>query len=225
MEENEVDIALNIRVVCPYSTKNVAFLTPISVSKLQYMVARTPDEPHLLHFLVPQSFDDYTMIVFAVASVIFIIFWYFIERVRHGFTDEVRMDFFMICLYVVAMQSTVSMPLSKIKNQRRILMASMLVFSLIMCNAFQGMIVGLMGKLQDHLQIDTLEELLQNDYNFSAFTSYTDIFKPNEDGSNVNSIQKQIYKRQFVETVLTMENFQKLISRPKHAVLCNLCYS
>lgn len=68
-------------------------------------------------------------------------------------------------------------------------------------------------------QINTLEDLLDNDYNLTAFTSLTDIFQPNENFSNVNLIQKRLYVRQVIAPLDDLDRLGQLLKNSKNAAM------
>lgn len=95
----------------------------------------------------------------------------------------------------------------------------MLILSLIMCNGFQGTIVSHLTHPTQAAEVKTLKSLLEGDFNLTVFSVQSDIFKPNDNCSNVNEVQKQLYARQTVDSVLTVKKFKEIMKKPKQAVL------
>jgi hypothetical protein len=179
-------------------SKNCAFLTPVTCVHLNYITKKAPKLHPLLDFLVLQAFDSKTKIVYAISVLATIVSWYLLSVFRETVEIESkRTGIIELFLIAVSIQTSVSASVRGLKSlQHRIFLVVLLILALVMCNAFQGLIVSRLTQPPRSDDINTLEELIQRNFSLKAMVLIPNLFKPNEEESNVNEIQKQLYKRQ-----------------------------
>lgn len=223
VEEGLTDIAMNNRLFSPMDSTNCAFLNPAGATDMKYIMRKSPSALTLLNFHLVQAFDWPSRFLYLLISLTFIAVFIVSKMLdrKHGKNlpyDEV----FMVVLMTLGVQCSISMPSKKIASiHQKILIMSLLVFSLIKCNAFQGTIVSNLSRpMKSTGEINTLEQLLKSDLNLTALTILPDLFKPNENETNVNGIQKRLYQRQTLDNFLSVEKADEvLMGQPKQAIL------
>ena len=205
IEEGSVDFTGNVRLMIPIGTTNSTFLYPIDIVYLKYIVPKMDKIVLTLDFTVLQFFDYNARICFLLVFTLLIVLWMITGVVQKlliipndknvksmGFSDKL--------FYLISMQCGVSIPTWKFtRNHDRIIMSFLLLFSLIVCNAFQGEVTSKLSTNGKSKDINTLNDLINSDLKLVALVVIPDLFKPNADESNVNQIQKRLYKRQIVD--------------------------
>jgi hypothetical protein len=179
-------------------SKNCAFLTPVTCVDLNYITKKAPKLPPLLDFLMLQAFDSKTKIVYAISVLATIVSWYLLSVFRETVENESkRTGIVKLFLIAVSIQTSVSASVRGLNSlQHKIFLVVLLISALVMCNAFQGLIVGRLTQPHRSDDIKSLEQLIQRNYSLKAMVLIPNLFKPNEDESKVNEIQKKIYQRQ-----------------------------
>lgn len=225
VEKGLTDIAMNNRLMSPMESTNCAFLNPAGETSMKYVMKKSPQASTFLQFHLIQAFDKKTGIFYALTSIIFILVLLFSSVFKRKFMKRFIIDdVSMTLLMTVGIQCSVSMPLKKKTSAQRILIISLVVFSLITCNAYQGTIVSNLSRpVASKGTIDTLEQLLQSNLNLTVLTSLPDIFSSNDDESNVNRIQKLLHQRQIINHSMKVEEVDKiLLNKENQAVLSKL---
>lgn len=226
IEDGHTEIALNNRLLGSMNSTHSAFLDPIWATRMVYVTAKSPKKNLFLHFHVIQAFDSLYSWVYFLLTIIFVLCWQCLDSFIHQMTQNhsKQMDITKTLLLIIGAQSLISVHVNKkLPMHQSILLASLLMFSLVTSNAFQGMIVSNLRrpKVSD---INTLEDLLNSNKELSAFIIIPDLFKPNEDGSNVNQIQKKIYFRQKVDTKLTPSSILNQLADSKNAIMSKFAF-
>ncbi|CAO1426657.1 unnamed protein product [Diamesa serratosioi] len=210
IEEGSVDFTGNVRLMMPIGTINTTFLHPIDMVYLKYIVPKMDKLVTTLDFTILQFFDSKARICFLLVFILLMIFWMLAGVVQKllilpNEKNVPLMSFSDKLFYLISMQSGVSIPTWKFtRNYDRIIMSFLLLFSLIVCNAFQGAVTSKLSTNYKSRDINTLEELINSDLKLVALVVIPDLFKPNADESNVNKIQKQLYKRQVIDPTKLM---------------------
>ena len=183
---------------------------------LKYIVPKMDESVLTLDFTILQFFDSKARLCFLLVFALLMIFWMmagFIQKLVILPNDKMipLMGFSDKLFYLISMQSGVSIPTWKFKtNHDRIIMSFLLIFSLIVCNAFQGAVTSKLSTHGKSSDINTLDDLLKSDLKLIALVVIPDLFKPNADESNVNRIQKRLYKRQVIEPTRMTEVLEQV---------------
>lgn len=216
IEEGSVDMTGNVRLMMPIGTTNSTFLYPIDLVNLKYIVPKMDLSVTTLDFTILQFFDSKARLCFLLVFTLLMIFWMiagFIQKLVILPNEKVvpLMDFSDKLFYLISMQSGVSIPTWKFtRNHDRIIMSFLLIFSLIVCNAFQGAVTSNLSTHGKSKDINTLDDLINSDLKLVALVVIPDLFKPNADESNVNNIQKRLYKRQTIDPTKLTEVLEQV---------------
>ncbi|CAO1436671.1 unnamed protein product [Diamesa hyperborea] len=198
MEKGTVDFSGNLKLMMPIGTTNTTFLKPIDTLNLKYMVPKCNSSVIPLNYTVLHLFNYQARLLFLMVFIFMVIVWHFLGVLKFNHNKSLR--FQDLLLYIISTQSGVGVNARKFsRNHDRIMLVSLLILSLIICNTFQGVItrnLSLPGKSKD---INTLEGLIKSDLKLMALIQIKDLFKPNADESNVNQIQKKLYQRQIID--------------------------
>lgn len=224
IEDGLADIGMNNRLLSNMNSTNCAFLNPVFVTQMKYMIAKSPKQLKLLHYHSVQAFDQKTRWIYLITYTILLFAWYLTNILRNKivYEPQAKTDFLKLVLITLGIQCSTSVSIKKnLPWHQRILICSCLVGALIKCNAFQGAIICNLNLPKKSFDINTLEQLLQSDKNITAFTVIPDLFKPNENESNVNQIQKRLYQRQTIDSVSTLQNLKMAYPTSTHAILCS----
>lgn len=218
-----MDIVLNSKMVRSYNLTSTAFLNPVRVRDYRFIMKKKQQPTTFLQFHFLQAFCIHTRCAYGGTLTVFVLVYYhLVYKIWNKISNKSDSadDFFKIVLVSLGMQSTVSMNIRGItSHSHRMILSSLLILSLVMCNAFEGTIVGKLMYPIEVQQVNSLDDLLSDNFNLTAFTTLTDIFKPNENSSNVNSIQKKLYERQTVVPLDDLDSLGELLKNPKNAAL------
>lgn len=230
VEEGLTDIAMNNRLFTSVESTNCAFLNPAGVTNFKYVMRRSPKEPTFLNYHLVQAFDFRTRVLYAVTSSSFVLVLVVSNILRRNFMENLASDDVSTTLLMaIGIQCSVSMPIKKkISIHQRIAIFSLLVFSLITCNAYQGTIVGNLSRPGKSTRtINTMEQLLESDLNLTVITSLLNLFKHNDDDeSTLNDIQKRLYHRQVINhTLLVQDVATILLKQAKQTILSKFVMS
>lgn len=191
---------------------------------MKYVILKFPQEKSILRFHVMQAFDWPTKFAYGVTFFSIVFAWSYLNALRAKFIRRKRSgdSLAKLFLMVVGIQSSVAIQVRRrAPTYQRILIASLLIHSLITCNSFQGAILNNLTHPKKTPNINTLNEILASDLNLTALVSIPDLFKPNEDASNVNRVQLELYHRQTVDHELSVEEVHTkgIFKLAKQAVL------
>lgn len=198
MEKGTVDFSGNVKLMMPVGTTNTTFLKPIDTFNLKYMVPKYNTSVVPLNYTVLHLFNCQARLLFLIVFIFMVIVWYFLGVLK--FRHQKSLKFQDLFFFIVSAQSGVGLQARKFtRNHDRIMLLFLMIFSLIVCNTFQGVItrnLSLPGKSKD---INTLKDLIKSDLKLMALVQIKDLFKPNADESNVNQMQKKLYQRQIID--------------------------
>ncbi|CRL07721.1 CLUMA_CG020675, isoform A [Clunio marinus] len=221
IEDGVADIGLNNRLLVPMNSTNCAFLNPVVVTEMKYITSKKfPPPTQIFHFVL-QAYDIETRWIYFCCTILTLLSWYFLDFIHHQLKAvEKREEIGKLLLIITAIQvSSTAYIRDNIPSYQRILVGSLLIVSLIMCNAFQGEILRNLRSPQKSPDINSLEDLLQSDYELTAIIAVPDLFQPDENDSNVNHIQKRLYYRQTVSTNFSTPVPKTIAENPKQAFL------
>lgn len=213
---------MNNKLLTSFKASKTAFLDPIFMTEMKYVTLKAPQRATRLYFHLVQSFDRFCGWAFVFTSMSFLLvarlFNWCRNRLATGSKENFSLSQLMILM--VGIQSSVGVDMKRLRStQQRILFCSLLISSLILCNAFQGTIVSHFTHPARRGDIDTLEDLLASDFNLTAFTVFSDMFRPNKEGTNINAIQRRLFQRQKIDAGFTLERLKQILSQPKQAVM------
>lgn len=216
------EISMNNRLVFPINATRYVFLSPIARTNMKFVIWKSPQPQTLLQFHVLQVFDRASRWAYLLASMIYIFFCWLLNNlwIKLFVKKNEKDDFLKTVLTTLAVQSSNSAAIEKnIPSHQKVMLATLLFFSLVKCSAFQGEIVKHLTNRPTSNDINTLKELLQSNLNLTAMIVIPDLFKPNENESNVNQMQKRLYMRQTVQTNLDVKGLERILMMPNQAVL------
>ncbi|CRL07718.1 CLUMA_CG020672, isoform A [Clunio marinus] len=221
IEDGAADIGLDNRLLVPMNSSNCAFLNPVVVTEMKYITSKKfPPPTQIFHFVL-QAYDLETRWIYFCCTILTLLSWYFLDFIHHQLKAvEKREEIGKLLLIITAIQvSSTAYIRDNIPSYQRILIGSLLIVSLIMCNAFEGEILRNLRSPQKSPDINSLEDLLQSDYKLTAFIAVPDLFQPDENDSNVNQIQKRLYYRQTVLMSFATAVCKTIVENPKQAFL------
>ena len=162
---------------------------------LKYVTKKAPKVKPLLDFLAIQAFDKKTNSIFAFSFLATIFSWHFLNCINQTIKNEQnRTGLIKLFLIAISIQTSVSAPVRGLKSlHHRIFLGVQLISALVLCNAFQGLIVSNLTQRIKSTDINTLDQLIKSRLNLTAMVLLPNLFKPNKDESNVNEIQKKLY--------------------------------
>lgn len=207
------------------NSTNCAYLNPVGVTDMKYIMLKAPRQLTMLYYHAVQTFDKKSRWIYAVTYTILILVWHLMNILRMKIMNEKckKNDFSKLLLMVLGFQCSISVPIKGNRSlHQRILICLCLISALIKCSAFQGLIISNLNRPKRSHDINTLEELLATDVNLTALTVIPNLFKPNEDESNVNKIQKRLYQRQRVVNLMVDDYLKEVFKRANQAVLSTL---
>lgn len=171
VEYGHVDMACNCRLLLYQDTENCAYLNPIDVINMRYMVPKQNATAIKLQFSILQMFSFKVRCLFFIVVVTMMCFWFLIDGFSFVIlqTDEKNFAFIDMIFYTVSVLSYVAIPGKKFrKNHNRIILAFLLMFAIIMCSIFQGAVTSCLSNSGKFSDINTMEELIHSDLKLIA---------------------------------------------------------
>lgn len=211
---------MNNRLLYGLNSTECTFLHPVSATDMKYVIVKIPQPTNLLHFHLIQTFDWATKVAYGVTFVIVVAIGHLLNKFKAKITGSDSADFGKLLLMVIGIQSSIAIEIrGRLPTYQRILISSLLIFSLIICNSFQGAILTNLTHPKKTVNINTLNDLLKSDLNLTALITIPDLFKPNDDATNVNQLQLKLYERQMIDTNVDELHAIELLQDAKQAVL------
>lgn len=213
---------MNNRLVSPINATRCVFLSPVARTNMKFVIWKSPQPQTLLQFHVLQVFDRAFRWADLFVGTTYLSFCWLLNNLWIKIFEKrnEKHDFLKTVLTTLAVQSSNSAAIEKtIPSHQKVLLASLLFFSLVKCSAFQGEIVKHLTNRPTSNDINTLEDILQSNLNLTAMIVIPDLFKPNENESNVNQIQKRLYMRQTIQHNLDVKGLERILKMPNQAVL------
>lgn len=171
VESGEADMSCNSRFFTYTGTKNCAYLDPVEVINLRYMVPKQNATVIKLQYAFLQMFNFQVRCVFALVFVVLIFVWVCLDAFSIAAVDErkPKLTFNDMFFYIISIMSLVSIPETKFtRNHDRMIFAFLLMFSLIVCNSFQGAVTSYLSNQGQTNDINTLEDLIKSDLKLHA---------------------------------------------------------
>lgn len=157
IEYNRVDIAVDLRIIAEFQDAfNLYFLTPAFPVKFCFVV---PNNFYPLTFEVfPHKFVDSVTLGLVVFSMFMLILvTYVINKITRAPT---RSSIIKIALSYFSLYNNVSIVSTPKKLYSRLLCGTMLIFTIIMSNSYQGSIIKQLNTIGSAANIDTIQQLL-----------------------------------------------------------------
>lgn len=217
IENNQVDMSSTSTLISMMDTKNIAFMNVFDFLEISYMV---PKKIVNLNYLVTQFeiFDFITITISLLSFLALTLLWYSIERIRSktGRKHQTLSDIFLI---VIQSQNKVGIKDFSLLNNRGILI-TIVIFSFVISSTYESIISSRLVNEPKAREIDTLEELDQSGLNI--LTTIPDVFKPNAEDIDQNSLLYRLYKKQkylpYSDDLLSNKTNTGLLTRSKIAV-------
>lgn len=220
VENNEVDMSSTSTIVSMMKTKNIAFLNVIDYLEMSYMV---PKKIVKFNYLITQFeiFDEITITMGLISFLILISFWYLIEKIRSK-CGRKHQTLSEILLIVIQSQNKIGIKDFSLLNNRGILL-TIVIFSFIMCSAYESIISSRLVNEPKAKQIDTLEELDKS--GIKILTTFPDVFKPTSEDINKDSLPNRLHTKQkyipFSDVVMLNETKSSILTKTTIAIYCN----
>lgn len=203
IENNELDIGSNLRVIQDVGTKNTIFLTTIKYMRMFYVMRSTEVEAKHLSIFLLNIFDFNGKIVFLGFLFIITILWYFFNNVNRiickNFYKSDTHSIIEIILIIFKLNHIISC--NNIKSRHgRIFLITLMFVSIIITSIYQGNILQQLKDIRRPNNIKTLERIADSDYRIVAITVF-DIFETKKYGcKNANYILCRLIKKQIIDS-------------------------
>lgn len=212
IEDELVDISFTSQLVHNFGLNNTIFLQPTDSVYRLFVIKKNPTKTPKIFAHVSGAFDRNFIYFYIFVLCILVVS----IKMQNSETELT-----LIILYCVGVSSAVSVPMIRYtKNHQRITFCSLLIFSMIICGAFQGCIVVKLRKNEKFKEMGTLQELVESNLNLMTISSVERPFKPSN-GSYINKLYEQLDKR--TSSVLPLQNIkimtQTYINKPNAALL------
>lgn len=171
VEYGHVDMACNCRLLLYQDTENCAYLNPIDVINMRYMVPKQNATAIKLQFSLLQMFSFKVRCLFFIVVVTMMCFWFLMDGVSFVIlqSELKKFAFIDMIFYTVSVLSYVPVPDKKFrKNHNRLILSSLLMFAIIMCSIFQGAVTSCLSNPGKFSDINTMEELIHSDLKLIA---------------------------------------------------------
>lgn len=208
--EGKVDIVFVNRLVAVYGTKNSTFLNPIAEADMLFIIKKHKKDISRLDFHVICSFDKYF-------RVIYIFIFITLVAIIHSQTG---FELSESLIKVVSILSLVSLPSLWRMNQthQRFTIGFLWIFSVIVCGAFQGLVVSKLNSDETFREMNTLSELVNSEYDLKMMTHVQDPFKP-VDGRYINDVYRKLHEKTMHLDDFSAEMIESVLERPNQALL------
>lgn len=169
VENGSADMSSNTRFLMYVGTKNCAYLDPVDVITLRYMVPKQNSTVIKLQYAVLQMFNFQVRCLFIIAFIIMIICWFFIDLASNVCYQESKLTLMDKIFFTISVLSYVTIPERKLKsNHDRMILIFLLMFAIIVCNIFQGAVMSYLSNPSRSTDINSLEELINSDLKLYA---------------------------------------------------------
>lgn len=140
LENEQVDLLGNPRLIANYNTTKSLFLQPITMMRLSFIIKRRPTYKMLI-ISVYSQFDEVSTILGITFSVVFPFIYFIISKSEMEILKPGRKSGSLVksITYVFALQQNISMKHSTL-NATRIVVAAILFYTLITSSLFQSSI-------------------------------------------------------------------------------------
>lgn len=166
-----VEFSANTRILAKYNTTNCVYLRPLYPVPFVFVVPRRDPARISLNISILSSYDNPTKIIFISCMALLILIWYLVEVfVVRGMT------FMEIMLMYWQTQNNISITFGGVVSDfQKLLLGTLLLFFIIITNTYQGNITSQLTAKPKSNNINSLEELLQTDFNFTTLAFITEI--------------------------------------------------
>lgn len=213
IEDGKADIGLSNRLVVIYGLNKSTFLNPIDSAKFMFVVKRHPDVAPRIYFHVTGAFDVKFIILYFFMLCLIVT----IMRAQNS-----RFDLTSMILQTIGVTSSVSVPMTRhIKTHQQITFCSLLIFSVIVCGAYQGCIVKKLRSGGKFKEMSTLQELVDSNYNLIVLSSLTRPFKA-VNGAYISNMYEQLDKRSTSISTIDEDIIPKITAMSDYAFLSNI---
>lgn len=219
IENGDVDIAGNVRMISDYNTINMVFLSPIDFIGLYYIVPNCVRMSPLNVFIY-SMFDEVSQFINIFLFVSLIVIYYMMNFIYSKFDrlhepNSLSRSF----LIVAATQHNISFGFSKILTiHQRLLIICMLFYAVNVSNIYQSGIVRQLSTRSTDSNINTLQELSQSDLNLTYIPSIEDFIKlPSNMSSNI--YVKLLYNRQKKSRLSIYDEVQQITINRSSGIL------
>lgn len=197
IENNEIDIPSISTHITSLETSNIAFLQAMDFIELCYIV---PKQDVPINYLITQFeiFDFDTKIIFIISMTVLIIVWSSIEFIRSKIGQ--KYDSFTDILMIIGQAQNVNAIKNFSKYNNRAILMFVVIFFLVICNTYQGIIASNLVHQPQAKEIDTLEEVVKS--KLTVMSAVIDAFRLTPDDIKSNSILYRLSKRtsQFIDS-------------------------
>lgn len=165
VEKGSADMSSNTRFLMYVGTKNCAYLDPVDVITLRYMVPKQNSTVIKLQYAILQMFNFQVRCLFIIVLIMMIICWFIIDLCH----QESKLTLMDKIFFMISVLSYVTIPEKKFKsNHDRMILIFILMFAIIVCNIFQGAVMSYLSNPSKSTDINSLEELINSDLKLYA---------------------------------------------------------
>lgn len=215
LENEQVDLLGNPRLIANYNTTKSLFLQPITMMRLSFIIKRRPTFKMLI-ISVYSQFDEVSTILGITFSVVFPFIYFIISKSEMEILKPGGKSGSLTktITYVFALLQNVSMKHSKL-NASRIVVASILFYTLITSSLFQSSITKNLNTNQVKGRITSVDALIKNNFQIRMPPYIVPIFRDRTSLNKVNELMR--HSRQTIEDVKQpIEFFDDVLQHNDH---------
>lgn len=214
IEYNRVDIAVDLRIMAEFKDAvNLYFLKPAYSVKFCFVV---PNNFYPLTFEVfPHKFVDTITLAWVVISMfVLILVTYIINRITNVPTGFVK-----IALSYFSLYNNVSITATPTKTYSRLLCGTMLIFTIIMSNSYQGSIIKQLNRMGNAANINTIHQLLTSGLVIRV-PSGPDKYIRDFQSFPMGSLQRKLFDKKIITDTSSAIQIKYAAYNREAAILC-----
>lgn len=216
LEYGKVDVTFNIRVLKQYGQQHATFLPAVADTALSFVAPVVTDTSIPTFFeILDRSLMISTCIIFIVIASLD----YYLQRIRSRMRSlRMSNDIGDNIISMFAIMLMVSITKPKIIH-KRILYASLAIFSTVIAYGYQGNMVMLLTVKQEIYNLDTLQELADSNLKILVPIGLRN-FLPNVSVADVDPVYHELSKRR--KLISNYEDSYKQVAYKRDSVLFSL---
>lgn len=219
MEADESDYNVNNRLITSYPTKKALFMQANKMEKYVFVIKKRVQTRKLIMFPF-EVFNRTTSFLSLAISMSLPLILAVVKALESKIRKFKAQSFTATCVQAVALQHNISVK-QPLFASTRIVTLTIVLYALVTTALMQGTIVKILNIGEDSDAIDTIEKLLDNNFDFVVIRSLTDSLKK-QSGSRLGEKLRKVAEKHF--GVSMYDGLDMLLKNDKLAFLVTKTY-
>lgn len=224
IEYGKVDLHANIRSISRFGTQNLSMLTTIEICEFFFLTPKHVPGTKYLNISIFWIYDFNVRIFMVILLSLIAILWYLMQLIAkryihsNGGGSGESPNLLEIILIIFKVFHFGPVVKQHQHTYNRIILSTLLLFSIIVCYSYQGTIVSQLSAGPENQDMMTIEDVIKSEMPILSHTSEPDMFKPPPGTPiDVNSVNYKLLQRNTVNNTAPDANVE-LLARDKNFV-------